>query len=277
MAQIGPSNPNAPKHVFTDDDKVKDQLTYFYPKEDWKGEYGFDWFRLHTCPEPEKLNDKGDKAEINFNNIGKHIYPLLKRYIVIADYEDDPKGDILAMEFPAYTDDQRGVTVDIRSDKERDSESKVNELEEFAGQSVDNDVDIARIFSSDQFALFYFERGHDRIPVVCDKKPDGTFTNFRYYEYQSTRNDNEESGIGHKEVRFKFYPHYGDDVLSNHENVYYGYYVAYNKGEVDRLVITRYHEYSNGNGELDENGEPKKEKKSEFKRFSSKSEVKKAC
>ena len=276
MAQIGPSNPNAPKHVFTDDDKVKDQLTYFYPKEDWKGEYGFDWFRLHTCPEPEKINDKGDKAEINFNNIGKHVYPLLKRCLVIADFDEDPNGDVIAMEFPAYTDDQRGITVDIRSDKERNSESKVSEVEEFAGQSVDNDVDIARIFSSDQFALFYFERGHDRIPVVCEKKPDGTYTNFRYYEYQSTRNDNEDSGPGHKEVRFRFYPHYADDVLMNGEDVYYEYYVVYNKGDVERLVITRYQEYLNGNGEIDENGEPKKEKKSEFKRFHSKGEVKRA-
>ena len=281
MSQIGPTNPNAPKQVFSDDDKVKDQLTYFFPKEGWKGEYGFDWFRLHTCPEPEKFDEKGGKAEINFNNIGKHIYPSLKRLWIMVDYEEDPKGDVFTIETPAFTSDQRGVYVDVRSDDQRDSESNLSELEQVFAHTVDNDVDITRLMSGDEFATFYFRRGRDRIPVVCDKNPDGTFTNFRYYEYQSSRNDDEDYGPGYKEVHFDFYPHRRDNSFGDEEHddeLYYTYYVFYGKGEVDRVNIERVYKYRKDTGEKDDKGNPVRERVEEkdHKQFRSKGEVKKA-
>ncbi len=46
-----------------------DCLSYFFPKNDWKGEYGFDWFRAGIPPK-EVINGHGDPAMSNFDNIG---------------------------------------------------------------------------------------------------------------------------------------------------------------------------------------------------------------
>ena len=264
MSQIGPANPLAPNSGFSDDDKVKDQLTYFYPKDDWKGEYGFDWFRLETCPNLEKLNDRGEKGDKNFDNIGKYVHAVLKRCEIEVRYdENNPKGRVSMSLFPMITDDERGVFSDIRSDSNTGGYNDYQKL-------LDNDVDLAHAFSKESFAIMKFYDRKNEIPVVYRK---GTFSeDFLCFDYQPSHN------IGAKFVKFTFRPHNNDNVLDEDEYVRYDYKIVYEHGDVKTLKIKRHHSYYVKTEELREDGTPRRKEveEEEEKTFTSKGEVKKA-
>lgn len=265
MSQIGPANPLAPNSGFSDDDKVKDQLTYFYPKEDWKGEYGFDWFRLETCPDLEKLNDRGEKGDRNFENIGKYVHYLLRHCEIVVKYDaDDPKGRVRMSLSPMITDNERGVSADIRSDSNTGGYNDYQKL-------IDNDVDLAHAFSKESFAIMKFYDRKNEIPVVYRQGNYGS-EDFLCFDYQPSHN------IGAKSVKFTFCPHRTDDVLAEDEYVRYLYKIEYERGKVKTLKIKRKHSYYEKTEELKEDGTPKYNyvDKEEERTFTSKGEVKKA-
>ena len=262
MADIGPANPNAPNSGFSDDDKVKDQLTYFFPKDDWKGEYGFDWFRLETCPDLEKLNDRGEKASKNFDNIGKYTFALLKRCEIEVSYDEKrPNGRVWKNIEPIVSDDERGLMADIKSDTTTQGYNDYQKL-------IDNDVDLAHAFSNERFAqMKLIDRGCE-IPVVYSETSD----RFMCFEYQPSYH------IGAKSVKFEFRPHdYDASVFGEDEYVYYVYRIEYEKGKVKTLKIVRNHSYLEKTGEVNKDGEPKTKyvnKEEEREYGSSKGDVK---
>lgn len=55
------------------DEELKPCLIHFRPKKDWKGEYGFDWFKEPYPWEDLGTNSEDEPLMDNFNNIGKHL------------------------------------------------------------------------------------------------------------------------------------------------------------------------------------------------------------
>lgn len=72
------------------DAEVKKCIVKFWPKEGWKGEYGFDWFRTEKDAFREDVDNNGKKAASYYDCIGKYIGAELDE-LVMDYYKDDDR------------------------------------------------------------------------------------------------------------------------------------------------------------------------------------------
>lgn len=115
-----------------------DAMTYFYPGKGWKGEFGFDWFRMGGKPDPLVVDSKGAKEGDSFDNIGLYVSPALCNIYL--------EGRFFKEGWPVYTQ---------KIDHER--------LFPMRGENVGTDSDL-------QFARFNIKRNKEVIQeyALCE-------------------------------------------------------------------------------------------------------------
>ena len=76
----GKSNNNSNSN--NKDNEDKECLVYFRPKDDWRGEYGFDWIRMGQSYEKEYIDNQGTESGTSPSNIGKYVGPARSATVV---------------------------------------------------------------------------------------------------------------------------------------------------------------------------------------------------
>lgn len=215
----GASSASSPNDSYTTKEEEHAAcLTYFYPKDGWKGEYGFDWFRTGDKPKPQDVDSKGGKEASGFDNIGMYVSPGASNVYIRGKF---PKG-----EKPSYTQSvhcNRGF-LNRGEDIKTDTESK-----EATGMGSDLDV----TFEELKLAQFRIEENRNVVQKYA------LFENGEYYFYV-----NVPFVDRWKSVTFRFKK---SEDCSQFYRIYYDA-----DGKVNELNIESEIEYQ----KTDENGEP---------------------
>ena len=215
----GASSSSSPNSSYTTDEAEHTEcLTYFYPQEGWKGEFGFDWFRTGSKPEPLEINSKGDKEAENFDNIGVYISDAPTHVYLKGKF---PKG-----EKPTFTQSEnyeRGFLL-RGEDIKADTESK---------KSTGMESDLDYTFNELKIAQFRIEQNRDVVQKYALYE-DGEYFYYVTIPFTSRR----------KTVTFKFKK---SDDCTQRFVIFYD-----SEGKVEELSIKAEIEYQT----TDKNGEP---------------------
>lgn len=197
VKKSGPSVPGSDSGGDNSSNKVKktECLTYFYPMDGWKGEYGFDWFRLKSKPDPEEINESGDKAAYSFENIGK----------VVADRSDEidysvsvaKKDSILDTKDYTYAVDTdrrySGSGVDVRTAARTTDQITGGDAKVYIDNRGSVDIhygyekyakDLNEIFGWNEFATHYYSLNNSTVVQPVFQR-DGTFHHNKYIPFRN--------------------------------------------------------------------------------------------
>lgn len=82
MAATGEGKNNGNDNSTNKDMQDKECLVFFRPKDDWKGEFGFDWIRMGESFEKEYIDDEGTESDTSPSNIGKYVGPAQSATVI---------------------------------------------------------------------------------------------------------------------------------------------------------------------------------------------------
>ena len=217
-------------------EESKECLVYFRPKDDWRGEYGFDWIRMGESFEKEYIDDHGTESGTSPSNIGKYVGPTQSTTVI---YERDTNSFTIESE----PFDPSNFTQDV-------------ELSKFATNFI---IDHGCIFPvlEENGTLYFFDYG------LCEDYHKTVEFDYIYTEIEKKKEEGEKKGKKKKEEKKKESLKLLDvDVVSQSQSgttdqerpklelldvdassvkkpkqTVYHYHIEYEKGEVKEVKI----------------------------------------